>query len=340
MREDLKIECRMKESLEKEFGKPRAQEIFSDYVQARKYVYTQIADEIKTREPNFPDHGPRHIDNVLENIDNLLGNTEISAANIYILCISAVFHDVGNLYGRQEHNKKIDEIYSCAKGNPNNIDRQEQKAIHLIAGAHTGQGRDGSIDSLKDLPEDFSLFKKQIFPQKNAAVLRLADELAEGPQRTSLFMQTHGGYAPDSLIYHHYAKVVQIQIDRNLGRISAHYNINLVFNHSVKIDTGEDFVEFRDFIFKRFNKLDQERKYCKHYCDWLNPFKKSVATLDFFDGNHLINHDLPPIELTDLVLPKCTDNNILKNYPQYDTEAILKNLKDGHKRCEGCDDRI
>jgi hypothetical protein len=328
----------MKKSLEDEVGQSKAQEIFSDYVKARKCVYEQIAEEIKAREPNLSVHGPRHIDNVLENIDDLLGDTKISGADLYILCISAVFHDVGNLYGRKEHNKKIDEIYSHCKGNA--IDRQEQKAIGFIVGAHTGQAKDGSTDTLKVLDENFSLFKNKISLRKNAAVLRLADELAEGPQRTSLFMQTHGGYGTDSLIYHHYANVVQIHIDRNLGRISALYNINLVFNDNVKIDTGEDFIEFRDFIFKRFNKLDQERKYCKHYCDWLDPFKKSVATLDFFDGNHQINLDLPPIDLTDLVLPECANNDILKCYPQYETETILKNLKEGHKRCEGYDDKL
>ncbi len=337
MRADLKIEIRMKNLLEEEFGKSQGQEIFFGYVDSRKKVYP-LAEEIKAKEPNLSNHGPGHIDNVLENLDSLLGDAEISAANLYILCLSMLFHDLGNLHGRERHNKKIDEIYASVKGN--NAYKPEQKAVYLIVGAHTGNAGDGSKDSLKDVPDHLPLFSKEIFPQKNAAILRFADELAEGPQRTSLYLQEQGIYAENSEIYHHYANIVSIEINRKLERISAHYHIPLIFNDSIKIKTGEEFVEFRDFIFSRFNKLDQERKYCKHYCDWLNPFRKSIAILDFWDGPHLMDHDLPPIELTDLIVPEGCQNNILECYPQYNNDAIIKTLKEKHQLGGGKDEKV
>ncbi len=337
MREDLKIEIQLKKLLKKEFGSANGQEIFSGYVESRKIAFL-LADEIKGKEPDLSDHGTRHIDDVIENVELLLGNTEISASNLYILCLSVLIHDLGNVHGREGHNKNIDEIYNSVRGTQGN--KSEHNAVHHIVGAHTGEAKDGSKDSLKDVPPILSLFKKQISPQKNAAILRFADELAEGPQRTSLYRQKHGGYKEDNLIYHHYANVVEIQIDRNLERISANYHIPLLFNHSLKIETGEEFVEFRNFIFYRFNKLDQERKYCKHYCDWLIPFKKSIANFEFWDGNFPIRLDLPPIELNDLIVPEGCQDNILNCYPQYHDDAIIKILREKHQLREGSDVRI
>ena len=69
MRANLKIEIWMEELLEKEFGEARGQEIYSGYVDSRKKIYP-LAEEIKAKEPNHSDHGPRHIDNVLENLNS------------------------------------------------------------------------------------------------------------------------------------------------------------------------------------------------------------------------------------------------------------------------------
>ena len=63
-----------------------------------------------------------------------------------------------------------------------------------------------------------------------AAVLRFADELAEGPQRTSEFMQEEGLYDSESQQFHDYANITNILIERQNSRIVITYEIDIDVN--------------------------------------------------------------------------------------------------------------
>ena len=122
---------------------------------------------------------------------------------LYLLSVSILFHDVGNLHGRVDHHRKISSIYNACRHQEPRFNT-ERTAVLSIAGAHTGCTKDGSKDTLRDVyPGSFQ--GETIRGQELAAVLRLADELAEGPHRTSAYLLHHGGYKPASQIYHRYA---------------------------------------------------------------------------------------------------------------------------------------
>jgi hypothetical protein len=91
------------------------------------------------------------------------------------------------------------------KGNGSEL-LPEKRLLFGIVEAHCGQTRDGSRDTIKNLDASAAFQRKLINCQRVAAILRLADELAEGPQRSSLFMQKN--YPPDqnSQVFHDYAK--------------------------------------------------------------------------------------------------------------------------------------
>ena len=61
------------------------------------------------------DHGVEHVKMVIQNAGKLVGDMQYKRLNgyeIYLLLLAIHFHDVGNVCGRQEHEKKIDDLLS------------------------------------------------------------------------------------------------------------------------------------------------------------------------------------------------------------------------------------
>ena len=264
MWEDTPFEKAMKNSLSG-LGQV-GQALIGNYTNAKKKLVEQVYEEIKATEPELSDHGPRHIKNVLENVGHLIGKEYLTARErkyfnpieYYFLGMVTLFHDVGNIHGRDRHNEKIKDIYVYTRGSD---DKQEMRMILLAAKAHTGKAADGGKDTLNDLNVDggFHYQSQPVRLLEVAAILRMADELAEGPQRTSRFVFDTMGYAPENQIFHRYASCVLVNIDRNTGRFALSFNIEVCKTGGVEaadIDATKDLLEF---CYKRLVKLDQER---------------------------------------------------------------------------------
>lgn len=90
----------------------------SRYVQARTVLLDDVYQEIRSSEPSLTDHGPEHVQNVLENVFKLLGHDidYFRPIEHYVLGLGVLFHDVGNLHGRKEHNKRIGQFYDHVRG--------------------------------------------------------------------------------------------------------------------------------------------------------------------------------------------------------------------------------
>ena len=59
------------------------------------------------------DHGPKHIATVIRRASDLLcGDSFLTPYESYILLLSIHFHDVGNVFGREKHEKKICLLYT------------------------------------------------------------------------------------------------------------------------------------------------------------------------------------------------------------------------------------
>ena len=184
--------------------------LLTDYLEARRFVIEEIAGLIPAAEPNLTDHSENHLADVMKRARALIGEDVcyFDPLELYLLCISILFHDVGNLHGRGNHQNKIADIYNACRHQDHRFNT-ERTAVLSIAGAHTGFTRDGSKDTLREV-YSFSFRAETIRGQQVAAVLRLADELAEGPHRTSGYLLNSGGYAPASQIFHRYAPQLTI----------------------------------------------------------------------------------------------------------------------------------
>lgn len=288
------------------FGEQRGAEIYGKYTLARAKCISEIYQFIWRFEPDLTAHDSSHIENVLSNVFTLLGEDlgKLAPQELYCLLISVLFHDVGVLLGREDHRNKLDEIYWDVRNHDQEY-RHEKSLITKIVRAHTGKANDGSDDTLADVKNDGHLFSQQVRMQELAAILRFADELAEGPQRTSGFILRKHGFNLDSEIYHRYAQATQLFIDRGGGRIALTYHITLeIDERGVVLPSCEEPVkELLKFIYKRVVKLDQERRYAKHYCAYLSPFKSTSLQLNFHVGDSEYDLDLKQILLTDKIIP-------------------------------------
>lgn len=292
----LSIEKKMEELLKEQFGPEKGSEFYNQYTGARNsLIADNFFQQIPSVEPSLSDHGERHIANVLQNTERLLGEdiNKLSGIELYCLGLVVLFHDVGNIEGRQSHNKNIADVYNFVRKKEQRFNH-ERMVIIKAAEAHCGKSRDGSRDTLKDVDIISNLEGEKIRLRDIAAILRLADELAEGKQRTSQFMQERHKYDSSSTIYHTYASITQMFIDRANGRISVTYNIDLDDK-----STKENLKELLEFTYHRIIKMDEERRYTKYYCDLLVPFKKLSIQFNFTVDGLPINLDLGRIEIPD-----------------------------------------
>ena len=159
-----------------------------------------------------------------------------------------------------------------------------------------------------------------------AAVLRFADELAEGPQRTSEFMLTEDRYSKESKIFHKYASSTHIFIDRRLCRIALAYEIDIDVKNTDE-DRRKALSQFFEFVYKRILKLNQERRYARHYSELLAPFKSTEATFNFHCKGEILETDLVPLKLTDIVVPgEMAAKDLVAIDANYDIDPLVTDL--------------
>ena len=328
MWEELPIEKELERALIEEFGDSQGKTHYGDYTAARGKI-PEVVEEIKHREPNLTDHGTRHIEDVLKQAHQLITPGYLKAREMLALMLSVLFHDTGNIHGREGHEKKISEIYDFVRGKSLPAAKlDEKKTLLAVVGTHGGVARNGSKDTIQDLNPTEPFLRQTIRIQEVAAIMRLADELAEGPQRTSEYLRQEHAFDIASEKYHDYASITLVTIDRGLGRIALTYHIN-VSTRDGQIDTSERerLKRLVEFAYFRIVKVDEERQYAKYYSADLGVFKRTSATFHFWLDNQQVDLELEPLELTDLVVPGSSGKEIAKIDEAYDIDTIINKLK-------------
>ncbi len=306
---------------------PTRAELPADYITARRFVLEEISGYIAASEPDLTDHSGRHLADVMGRASQLIGDRGdyLDPHELYVLAVAILFHDVGNLHGRKEHHRKIAGIYDAARKRDARFNT-ERTAVLAIAGAHTGSATDGSLDTLREVGT-LSFRGHSIKAQRIAALLRLADELAEGPQRTSAYLQNHGMYKPESAVFHEYANIADYCIDRGEERIALSYNVDITPAESeLRAGQAVSLKQVLEFAYSRILKVDQERRYCKHYCDLLSAFKETAASFNFYHEGQKLDLDIQPIVISDLIIPGHPTLPIEEIDRDYDIAALLEKL--------------
>lgn len=261
-------------------------------------------DDIKEREKEFNKlfeddpiiflnrHDASHTKKVMEKaleIIKCFRNIRFSCYEIYFLLCAIVVHDIGNIYGRTGHEKKIAEILNseCASIIPDSIER---RVISRIAGVHGGKIY-GSSDTISVLNETYTVNGFDIKEQLLAAILRFADELADDASRANYDAMDSGIIGEASEIYHVYSeKLHTVSLRQN--KVTNAFEVFLAYQFDASIakklygKAGQKRYLI-DEIYARTIKMERERRYCirylRPYCSLERINVQIVITKDVFD---------------------------------------------------------
>ncbi|MDB5278432.1 MAG: hypothetical protein JWR61_3387 [Ferruginibacter sp.] len=341
------IEVALEKNLKRKFkhSPAEATKYFGYYTYARDTLISEkIFDAVGSLKKDLSDHGQDHIMNVLANAGKLLGKEvdKMDAIQLYFICMTVLFHDVGNLIANRETHHQhniIREIYDYVRNKAKEFS-DERMLVPEVASKHSGTAGDGSKDTIKELHEETPyLFETPIHTKMTAALLRLADEMAEGYHRTSIYMNKYYNYpyAENSKIYHKYGEIARPFIDRKGKRIGITYYFTLCAKDGIITEESHnDFIELYSFTIRRMLKIEAERKYCKYYCEWLSPFNKTDITFNYFVDNDTngeikskqVRLDNAQLVLNDLVLPiDETLEKFFKEKSSYEPENVFNSIK-------------
>lgn len=275
-------------------GKVNYGKLFRDtHEYLNKNVHGRVELRASLVEPGIflTDHGPDHIRAVMARAQ-LLVATQTWATNprrseipyesclspyeVFLLLMAIHFHDVGNTYGRDGHEKRICDMMKqvAVLGD---FDRFELAAIARIATCHGGNFG-GDLDTISKLPANERAGSQTYRPRLIAAVLRLADELAEDRSRADNFALKDPSNLPAaSLIFHKYAAALNsVQLD------AANHSIDLRFQLT-KADANArhqfkgDQIFLVDYIYNRSLKTYRELVYCNRFTQDLECKFREVA---------------------------------------------------------------
>lgn len=309
-----------------------ADKYYTHYKFIRNKLVDEIFPNIPVQEPGLTDHTSKHIQNVMGNAFIILdkGNIKgLTGWDWYFLGMTILFHDVGNVFDRDEHYKyeTITKIYDEFLHKDANYKR-ERYQVATAAEAHSGFGRDGSKDTMKNINSIGDIDGGYPIKLRDVAViLRLADELAEGPQRTSYFMQKNHLLPKNSIKFHEYASQTSVFIDKPHERIALTYDLNIESKSEKNLQKLKSQLEY---IYGRVHKLDQERKYARHYSLFCEKFKKTTVAINITVNNKRVI-ELNNCTLDDLTIPGEDDYKSLeKRYDDYQVVNIINKISNSN----------
>lgn len=262
-------------SLENKDGFPQNNDYISIYKVFKEQFDRDIHPEIKSKileiekEGYYNDHGVDHIKMVIERATRLLNEMNasicedkdtfyISPYEVFLLLMSIQLHDAGHLIGsREEHAGKGKEL--LAKFDVNNVlSTAERKTIGDIARAHGGKD-----DPIGKLELETNISHMKVRPRLLAAILRLADELAEDKTRASNFLLKLDKIVEASKIFHLYSASLD-SICISGGEIKLDfYILDKYLMRTYSIGTEQKYL--LDEIYDRTFKTFTESLYCSRF---------------------------------------------------------------------------
>jgi len=267
---------------------------------AYQNLLTELNSELKSLDPNATDydarkneierklnpdnftylthHGSSHVHSVINRLYTMLIQTNtgtLSAFEVFVLLCAAQVHDVGNIFGRDEHVRRISDAADEAL-KPIITDKVLRNIIYKIASVHGGM-IDGNKDTIFSLPLDNKHLEQWIRHKLLASLLRFADETSDDSSRADALMMDYGKLDPttQSAIHHAYsASLGSVSVDKSDDGHTAYIRLeHTLFEPDLTINYagGKDGIALIDEIFERARKMERERLYCGKYFGTILP---------------------------------------------------------------------
>lgn len=211
--------------------------------------------------------------------------TALEPYELVFLLYAVYIHDLGNSLGRDGHERRANDVLDAAQL-PMTMDQVENRQARDIARAHGGRAS-GSKDTIGQLPVQQTIWNFTVRTRLIAAILRLADELADDPARADRVAMRAGTLPREAEVYHHYAAALHSQVAVAAQRtIELHFEIydETLFTRPLGKGPGE--TQFLDEIFERTLKTYREARYCSRHLRPLLDFDRVRVTISIFDRDN------------------------------------------------------
>lgn len=332
------------QSANREFFPHGNKEYFKRYEGIKDYltenVYPLIGAATSSGDQGvYTDHGPDHFDAVIRYAGKLLNvpaNTDgdgeicISPYEVFVLLVSILLHDAGNIYGREGHEKHPHTIFRDM-GSYLCPDVFEAKIITNVATAHGGTVplHDGSCskDTISNLLNDEDKYSDIIVRQKFiAALVRFSDEICEDRKRAARFMLNQGILPKCSEVFHAYANgISSVGVDLvsksiNLKIELMRENVTTLYGKGSR-DSWKK-VYLIEEIFSRLEKMFCEMIYCQRFMSQHIKLDRIRATICIYDTSEEMNIlKQKAFELEEKGYPS-TKKSLLEDHPEWSGDNL------------------
>ncbi|EMS70601.1 HD domain-containing protein, partial [Ruminiclostridium cellobioparum] len=215
------------------------EEFYSKYITLKTHLVDKVYKELPFRQYIIDenkillnDHGKEHVETVLKRASDLVNTETINLSDYekFILLIAILLHDVGVVFGREDHELNGREIYKDIF-EIINYDSIEARQVLKIAECHTGKNKEnGDKDKIYYLYETEQLKHGSIRNRLLAAILKFADELADDESRSFKQMLKNKLIPKNSEIFHAYSFCLYTpEILHDTKSIKLTYNIPYEF---------------------------------------------------------------------------------------------------------------
>ena len=283
------------------------------------------------------DHGPDHVDTVIDRASELVfeAGCELLPYEVYVLLMAAHFHDVGNIYGREGHEKQISTVMASMERSLIGDDYFERRLIRDIAMAHGGN-IGGDKNTIGRLPYEKYIEKPGIRPHFLAAILRFADELADDSRRATVFPLEHDFMLKASEVFQRYAEALK-RVEVNADCIQMRFELD---RETVlrKYGKGGKEVYLLDEIFERTLKTYLEHIYCSRFLQPEIHISRIEVLIEVFSDNFMTQLYKVRYVLQESGYPKRTDEGIygvvtsdltlLPENTRLDGESLKKHIEE------------
>lgn len=278
------------------------------------------------------DHGKAHADKVISRAAAILNesNCRLGFYEAYLFLVAAYMHDIGIIYGRNDHENKCNEIL-LKMGSIAGEDNTEKRIISKIATAHGGE-INGNRDTLNCLQKDYVILDKKFRKQFIAALLRFADELADDRTRASRFLLEEKRLR-GSEVYHAYSYAIRsVEISERNIKLKFELNKAKALNKCKKVTKSKtiEHVYLLNEILDCTKKMHFERMYCMRFLGPEIRIENISVEIEIYDNKYMKKFEDHTIsyELKEIGYPNYTTYDIYDLCPD-DLKDVNGRKKDG-----------
>lgn len=257
--------------------------VFACYLAFREKIAEDFMPLASSGAPFITDHSRTHLDRVLDHVESLLrGNfpkekdgerdikegCSLSWADVLILLNAVVWHDIGNMYGRSAHGRKVRKLFKQVAGHL--YDEHMARFICQVCEAHTGPGAIERV--IPDATAVDNYHSEDVHLQFLAATLRFADEIDEDNRRARPPEWSDFNVIPAaSKRFWFFSKVnssISLKPLMEANTLMTKVSISSHVPESMfgtRFNAGRRRIRALAEYFRRLSKIDDERVYCSRH---------------------------------------------------------------------------